>query len=60
MVRDLITRLKAVLAELKAEGNRDLAGRVEQAIRDLERSERPTTGDTSLASRPELTAFPPA
>lgn len=40
MVMDLITRLKAVLVELKAEGNVELAARVEQAIRDLERGQQ--------------------
>lgn len=39
MVTDLIERLQAVLGELKAEGNADLAERVEQAIRDLQRGQ---------------------
>lgn len=42
MLCDLIGRLKVVLVELKAEGNNDLAARVEQAISDLERGQRTT------------------
>ena len=40
MVVDLILRLKAVLSELEAEGNVELATRVQQAIRDLERGQQ--------------------
>lgn len=41
MIADLIVRLTLVLDELRAEGNMELAERVEQAILDLERGGRP-------------------
>lgn len=40
-MRRLITRLTATVAELRAEGNHQLAAKVEQAIRELEAAERP-------------------
>lgn len=51
MLCDLIVRLRAVLIELKAEGNHDLAVRVEQAICDLERGQRTPMPPSRPSSR---------
>jgi hypothetical protein len=48
----LIARLSALLPELKAEGNHDLAARVESVIADLERKGRGTEPHQPPPTRP--------